>query len=125
MECYKLGEEIYYQTVAAGKMPQSVRDDQLSAIIPYYKNFNLQKMSDVIKIDARLVAMQLMLVPRAHGYETNPIGGFEEDQIVETFRFDKERYIPVMIVSIGKAMETGHESLHCQLKELLLSCKEA
>ena len=27
--------------------------------------------------------MQLMLVARAHGYETNPIGGFEADQLAE------------------------------------------
>ncbi len=35
-------------------------------------------MNDVVKIDASLAAMQFMLVARAHGYETNPIGGFEE-----------------------------------------------
>lgn len=111
MECYKLGEEIYDQAVAAGKMPQSVRDDQLSVIIPHYKSFDRQKMNDVVKIDASLAAMQLMLVARAHGYETNPIGGFEEDQVVEAMGFDKDRYVPVMIVSIGKAMEKGHDSL--------------
>ena len=111
MKCYELGEEIYDQAVAEGKMPKEVRDEQLAAIIPYYESFSESKMNDVIKIDTSLVAMQFMLVARAHGYETNPIGGFEEDQLAEAFGLDKERYVPVMIVSIGKEKEAGYESV--------------
>ncbi|MBO0430007.1 nitroreductase [Vagococcus fluvialis] len=111
MKCYELGEEIYDQAVAEGKMPKEVRDEQLAAIIPYYESFSESKMNDVIKIDTSLVAMQFMLVARAHGYETNPIGGFEEDQLAEAFGLDKERYVPVMIVSIGKGKEAGYESV--------------
>ncbi|MNL71812.1 putative NAD(P)H nitroreductase YodC [compost metagenome] len=55
--------------------------------------------------------MQLMLAARAHGYDTNPIGGFEKDQIAEVFGMDKERYIPVMLISIGKAAEAGYASV--------------
>lgn len=62
-------------------------------------------------IDAGLVSMQLMLSARAHGYDTNPIGGFEKDQIAEMFGMDKERYIPVMLISIGKALEEGYASV--------------
>lgn len=111
MQCYELGEEIYNQAVEEGKMPVEVRDQQLAAIIPYYKNFTRQQMNDVVKIDASLAAMQLMLVARAHGYETNPIGGFEADLLAEAMGLDKERYVPVMIVSIGKAAEEGYTSV--------------
>ncbi|MFD2729932.1 nitroreductase family protein [Enterococcus camelliae] len=111
MQCYELGEEIYNQAVEEGKMPAEVRDQQLAAIIPYYKNFTRQQMNDVVKIDASLAAMQLMLVARAHGYETNPIGGFEADLLAEAMGLDKERYVPVMIVSIGKAAEEGYTSV--------------
>jgi len=111
MACYELGEEIYNQAVAEGKMPAEVRDQQLEAIIPYYQNFTREQMNDVVKIDASLAAMQLMLVARAHGYETNPIGGFEADQLAEIVNLDKERYVPVMILSIGKAKETGYPSV--------------
>ena len=55
--------------------------------------------------------MQFMLVARAHGYETNPIGGFEAEKLAETFGLDQERYVPVMILSVGKGMETGYESV--------------
>lgn len=111
MNCYEYGEEIYDQAVAEGKMPAEVRDQQLAAILPYYQNFTREQMNDVVKIDASLAAMQFMLVARSHGYETNPIGGFEADQLAEAFDLDKERYVPVMILSVGKAVEEGYESI--------------
>ena len=111
MQCYEYGEEIYNSAVEQGKMSAEVRDQQLAAIIPYYKNFSKEQMNDVVKIDSSLAAMQFMLVARAHGYDTNPIGGFEADQLAEAVDLDKERYVPVMILSIGKAMEQGYESV--------------
>lgn len=111
MNCYEYGEEIYDQAVAEGKMPAEVQDQQLAAILPYYQNFTREQMNDVVKIDASLAAMQFMLVARSHGYETNPIGGFEADQLAEAFDLDKERYVPVMILSVGKAVEEGYESV--------------
>ncbi|WP_420869791.1 nitroreductase family protein [Cohnella ginsengisoli] len=66
---------------------------------------------EIAKIDASLFAMQLMLVARAHGYDTNPMAGFDRDQVVSAFGLDNHRYVPVMILSIGKAKEEGHESV--------------
>ena len=40
-----------------------------------------------------------------------PIGGFEADQLAEAFDLDKERYVPVMILSVGKAVDQGYESV--------------
>lgn len=117
-ECYDLGEEIYSQAVAEGKMPEDVKKQQLEAIIPYYKNLSETEMSNVIRIDASLAAMQLMLVARARGYETNPIGGFEANQLAEAFDLDKERYEPVMIVSIGKAVEAGYPSIRLDAEKI-------
>ena len=111
MNCHEYGEEIYGQAVAEGKMPSEVRDQQLAAILPYYQNFTKQEMNDVVKIDSSLAAMQFMLVARAHGYDTNAIGGFEADQLAEAFGMDKERYVPVMILSVGKAVDQGYESV--------------
>lgn len=110
LQCYEYGEEIYNTAVEVGKMPAEVRDHQLAAILPYYQSFSKEKMNDVIKIDSSLFAMQLMLVARAHGYDTNAIGGFEADQLAEAFDLDPERYVPVVILSIGKAADAGYES---------------
>lgn len=116
--CHDLGEEIYDQAVAEGKMPKEVRDEQLGAIVPHYESFSEAKMKEVVTIDTSLAAMQFMLVARAHGYETNPIGGFESDQLAEAFGLDKARYVPVMIVSIGKAVADGYESVRLAAEKI-------
>lgn len=116
--CYELGEEIYNQAVEEGKMPAEVRDQQLEAIIPYYQSFSKEEMNDVVKIDSSLAAMQFMLIARAHGYETNPIGGFEADQLAEAFGLDENRYVPVMILSVGKAKEAGYESVRLEAEKI-------
>lgn len=76
-----------------------------------------EEMNDVVKIDSSLAAMQFMLVARAHGYDTNPIGGFEADKLAEAFGLKKDRYVPVMILSIGKALEEGYNSIRLDAKE--------
>lgn len=111
MECIENAKIIYDKAVDSGNMTPEVRDQQLSVIVPHYNSFNKQKMNDVVKIDSSLFAMQLMLVAREYGYETCPIGGFEEDQIAEALGYDPERYVPVLIVSIGKALEEGYNSV--------------
>lgn len=117
-QCYEYGPEIYDKAVAEGKMPEEVRDKQLNAIIPMYQNLSREAMRDIVKIDASLVAMQLMLVARSYGLDTNPIGGFEADQLAEAFDLDPERYLPVMIVSIGKAKESGYQSVRLDAKRV-------
>ncbi|QPS70380.1 nitroreductase family protein [Lactococcus garvieae] len=118
MLCYELGEEIYNQAVEEGKMPPEVRDQQLETIIPYYQSFTKEVMNDVVKVDSSLAAMQFMLIARAHGYETNPIGGFESDQLAEAFGLDEKRYVPVIILSVGKAKETGYESVRLPAEKI-------
>ena len=111
LACYELGETIYDIAVSEVKMPQDVRDRQLASIVPMYQSLSTAQMNDIVKIDTSLAAMQFMLVARAHGYDTNPIGGFDSDKLAETFGLDQNRYVPVMIISIGKAAEAGYQSV--------------
>lgn len=104
------GEEIYSKAVEKGLMPQDVKEAILPNFINLYNKFSNEQIREVIKIDASLAAMQLMLVARAHGYETNAIGGFNHGPIAETLGLDKERYIPVMIIAIGKPAKEARET---------------
>lgn len=110
MNNFDYAEEIYGKAVELGYMPQEVKDYQLNAFKPLYSQISDKDMRDIILLDAGLVSMQLMLVARAHGYDTNPIGGYEKDQIAEAFGLDKERYLPVMLLTIGKAASEGFNS---------------
>ncbi|MEG7336547.1 nitroreductase family protein [Bacillus sp. 0102A] len=103
-------EEIYSKAVELGYMPQEVKDRQIAALTAHFEKLPAQVNRETILIDGGLVSMQLMLTARAHGYDTNPIGGYDKENIAETFGLDKERYVPVMLLSIGKAADEGYAS---------------
>jgi len=109
---------IYDTAVERGLMPADVRDRQVPAITGLFADAPKEALKDSILIDSGLVSMQLMLVARAHGYDTNPIGGYEKEQIAEAFGLDKERYLPVMLLSIGKAAEEGYPSVRLPIEEI-------
>ncbi|KQS36527.1 NAD(P)H nitroreductase [Exiguobacterium sp. Leaf196] len=111
-------ETIYDMAVEKGLMPQEVRDRQVPAIKGFYRPEDVETLRDSILIDSGLVSMQLMLVARAHGYDTNPIGGYAKDQIAEAFGLEKERYLPVMLLSIGKAVDTGYPSVRLPIADI-------
>jgi len=104
-------EEIFDTAVERGLMPPEVRDRQVNMIKGIYKDAPKEAIKDSILLDSGLVAMQLMLVARAHGYDTNPIGGYDKKNIAEAFGLEKERYLSVMLLSIGKAAEEGYPSV--------------
>ncbi|GGO00866.1 nitroreductase family protein [Saccharibacillus kuerlensis] len=103
-------EEIFGKAVELGHMPQDVMEKQLASYSSYFESLPVELKRDSVLIDAALVSMQFMLVARAHGYDTNPIGGYEKDQIAEAFGLDPERHVPVMLISVGKAAKAGHSS---------------
>jgi nitroreductase len=103
-------DEIYGKAVELGYMPQDIKNTQLQQAKPYYASLDESDLRDVNLIDSGLVSMQLMLVARAHGYDTNPMAGYEKDQIAEAFGLDKERFQPVMLISLGKAAQEGYPS---------------
>lgn len=104
-------ESIYTAAVEKGFMPAAVRDQQVPAIRGLVASMTFEQKKEMFLLDAGLVSMQLMLVARAHGYDTNPIGGYEKDQIAEAFKMEKDRYYPVMLLSIGKAADQGYQSV--------------
>lgn len=114
----KYTEKIYDQAVAEGKMPADVRDKQVASIIPFYDSLTKEKMINVVNIDTSLAAMQFMTIARAHGYETNPMTGFDADKLASAFDLDPERYVPVMIISVGKALEEGYPSIRLTAEEI-------
>ncbi len=111
-------EEIYGKAVENGFMPLEVKEQILKAFTGYYENISREEMKEVVLIDGGLVSMQLMLAARAFGYDTNPIGGYEKDQIAEVFGLDKDRYVPVMLISIGKAADAGHPSVRLPIEKI-------
>ncbi|MHC5268924.1 nitroreductase family protein [Enterococcus sp. LJL98] len=115
---FEQAETIYHQAVEQGYMPQAVKEKQLTGIKAHAEKITQMENKETILIDGGLVAMQLMLVARSHGYETCPIGGFEKAQIAEVLGLEKERYVPIMLVSIGKGMEAGFPSVRLPIETI-------
>ncbi|WP_242224150.1 nitroreductase family protein [Bacillus cereus group sp. BfR-BA-01380] len=111
-------EEIYGTAVEHGYMPAEVKEDQMQKLSAYFSTVSPEIMKDTVLIDGGLVSMQFMLTARAHGYDTCPIGGFEKDKIAEAFGLDKERYVPVMLISIGKAADRGYKSVRLPIDKV-------
>ncbi|MDO3681206.1 nitroreductase family protein [Paenibacillus ehimensis] len=103
-------DEIFNKAVELGYMPQDIKDMQLQQAKSYYASLTPSALRDINMLDSGLVSMQLMLVARAHGYDTNPMAGYDKERIAEVFGMDKERFQPVMLLSIGKASKEGYPS---------------
>lgn len=109
-------DEITAQSVKLGYMPQEVREMMLNNYKPQFDSLSKAELSNINLVDAGLASMQLMLVARSHGYDTNPMGGYEKAKVAGTFGLDEERYQPVMLISIGKAATEGHPTYRLPLE---------
>ncbi|MCP8971312.1 nitroreductase family protein [Ectobacillus ponti] len=118
LENFENAEEIYGAAVEKGFMPVEVKERILSSFSGYFHTVSREDMKDVVLIDGGLVSMQLMLAARSYGYDTNPIGGYDKDQIAEAFGLDKDRYVPVMLISIGKAADEGYPSVRLPIDKV-------
>jgi nitroreductase len=62
--------------------------------------------------------MQLMLAAKAKGYDTCPMGGFDKQALIKELNIP-DRYIPVMMITIGKAAAPAHASSRFSLEKLV------
>ena len=111
-------EEIHGKAVTQGKMPEEVKEKQLSSIVPMYENAPFEVMNEIVHIDSSLAAMQLMLVARSYGYDTNAIGGYKKDGLAKAFGLDEDRHVPILIIALGKADEEGFESVRLDASDV-------
>lgn len=103
MNAFDYADDIMKTDVERGYMPQEVKDQIMANYTDLFGRVPAQAFREMILIDSGLVSMQLMLSARAHGYDTNPIGGYDKSRIAEAFGMEKDRYVPIMLISVGKA----------------------
>nr|WP_245252185.1 nitroreductase family protein [Paenibacillus sediminis] len=111
---------IYDAAVKAGAMTQEVRDIMISQIEGAYQNAQIAR-DEAIR-NASLAAMQLMLAAKSLGYDSVPMGGFNAQKFIEQFNVPA-RYIPVLLISIGKAKKPAHESGRFPLSQIVVKGK--
>lgn len=98
---------VYNPLVEQGFMTKEVKETLAKQISDAYQN--AQYARDAAISNASLAAMQFMLAAKANGYDTCAIGGFNPEQFVKEFNIS-DRYVPVMLITVGKALKPAHKS---------------
>ncbi|KJD42707.1 nitroreductase family protein [Paenibacillus terrae] len=111
-------EQIFGEAVELGYMPKDIKEMQQEKVAAHFAALDPVINKETVLIDGGLVSMQLMLVARAHGYDTNPIGGYDKSRIAEAFGLEKDRYVPVMLISMGKGINEGHPSTRLLIDQI-------
>jgi nitroreductase len=117
-EMYRNGEKVYRSSFEAGYMDEATMGRMIDNTNRLYPSIPLEMRENIAAFDAGLVSMQLMLIAKARGYDTVPMGGFNRQQLIDRFQID-ERYMPVLLLSLGKAAVPGHKTTRLPIEELV------
>ncbi|MCR2806146.1 nitroreductase family protein [Paenibacillus soyae] len=116
-EMYTLSEQIYEAAAAAGYMSEEVKNNMIANSTNMYSSLPAERLKEIVVFDTGLVAMQLMLAARTKGYDTVPMGGYNRDQLKELFGIS-DRYIPTLMLPIGKAAAPGHPTTRLPIDQI-------
>lgn len=111
-------EAIYRPAVQAGLMPEEILSSLIGQIENAYASNPNAPRDEAIR-GASLAAMQLMLAAKAKGLDSSPIGGYDVDQFIEAFSVPS-RYVPVMLVAIGKAALPARPSVRFTVEQTIV-----
>jgi len=118
MDNFASADKILSANVEYGLMTPENKEQRLEMIMSYKNNYTEERLRDSILLDCGFVTMQIMLSAKNYGYDTNPIGGFERHALIEELGLDTKRYIPVLLLSIGKAAEEAKDTVRFSVEEV-------
>ncbi|WP_235941647.1 nitroreductase family protein [Paenibacillus puerhi] len=113
LEANKVTEQVYEK--AAPEIREMMKKQVDSA---YAGNPSLAR-DEAIR-NASFAAQQLMLAAKAKGYDTVPMGGYNSQALIKEFAIP-ERYVPVVMIPVGKAAKPAratdrlpleHQTIH-------------
>lgn len=108
-------DTVYDPLVKAGYLKPEIKETLAGQISRAYTDKDFAR--DAAFSNASLAAMQFMLAAKAKGYDSCAIGGFNKDQFVKEFSIS-ERYVPVMLITIGQAAKPAHQSNRLDLDKV-------
>ncbi len=117
LEGWRNAEAVYGERVKAGVMTAEVKDTLVGQVKSAYNSGTVAR--DEAFMNGGFAAMQLMLAAKALGYETCPMGGFRKDAFIEAFNVPA-RYVPLLLVSIGKPAKSAHPTTRFPLEQTVV-----
>ncbi|PKG25404.1 nitroreductase family protein [Niallia nealsonii] len=107
LEANKNAEQIFAEDIEKGRLTEEIGEIIKGQINGAYENPDYPR--DAANSNASLAAMQLMIAAKGAGLDTCAIGGFNRAAFVKEFQIS-ERYLPIMLITIGKAAAPGRET---------------
>jgi nitroreductase len=117
LEANKNVKDVYEKKVQEGMLPANIAETLINQIEQAYKDPSRSR--DSAFINSSLAAMQLMLAAKALGYDTVAMGGFDSKKLIEAFNIPS-RYVPNMLISVGKAVEPGRPSDRLPIDDVIV-----
>lgn len=111
-------EDVLTPDVKAGLLPETVKSDLIGQIEAAYAGSSNYPREEAIR-NASLAAMQLMLAAKAKGLDSCPMGGYDADRFIEVFNVPP-RYVPVMLIAIGKAASPARQSARLPIERTIV-----
>jgi nitroreductase len=117
LEADKSAEPVFSPAVEAGFMSQELYTNLVGQIKGAYQD--KQTAREQAFLNAGFSAMQLMLAAKTKGYDTCPIGGFDREALIKELNIPA-RYVPVMLITLGKAKSPARPSTRFSLDQLVI-----
>jgi nitroreductase len=117
-EMYKNAEKVYRSTYEAGYMDEERMRLMIENSTNLYSSLSVEDRKNIATFDAGLVSMQLMLIAKARGYDTVPMGGFNKKQFVERFNIS-DRYVPIVLIALGKAAAPAYKTTRIPVEDIV------
>ncbi|PAF29323.1 nitroreductase family protein [Paenibacillus sp. 7516] len=108
---------IYDQAVEAGYLKPEIRDALVGQINGAYQS--QQTARDEAIRNASFASQNIMLAARSLGYDTCPMGGYNPQQLIETFNIPP-RYIPTLLITVGKAAQPARPAGRFPLSDVVV-----
>jgi nitroreductase len=115
-EAYKNVEKIYHQNFEAGFVDEVNMRRLIDSTNNTYPKATDEVRKNIANFDAGLVSMQLMLIAKARGYDTVPMGGFDKGKFSERFNLAPNEF-PVVLIPIGKAAAPPFQTTRLPLED--------
>jgi len=109
-------DAVFTPAVEAGGMSEEIKQALNGQIQGAYESEQFGR--DAAFTNASLAAMQFMLAAKSKGWDTCPIGGFNNAKFVEEFEVS-DRFVPVMLITVGKASKEPRPAGRLDINDLV------
>ncbi|HLO11365.1 MAG TPA: nitroreductase family protein [Pseudoneobacillus sp.] len=117
-EMYKNAEKVFRSSFETGLVDEEMMNRMIENTTKLYSSASTEVRTNIATFDAGLLSMQLMLIAKARGYDTVPMGGFNKQKFVERFEVS-DRYFPVVLIALGKAAAPGRQTTRIPVEDVV------